>query len=68
MSKKLIHVRLTGTGINDEFDCVSHEIVGLPAGTYHKFVLANGLTAYFNDFGIRCVYIGTPDTPTDVYH
>jgi hypothetical protein len=55
--KPLIHVKITGTGVNDEFDAVSHEIVGLPAGTYHKFDFVNGVTAYWNDFGIRCVYI-----------
>ena len=62
-AKKPIHVRITGTGVNEEFDCISHEIVGLPAGTYHKFIFLNGVTALYNDFGIRCLYISTGSLP-----
>ena len=63
MSKKFIHIRITGTGVNEEFDCVSHELVGLPAGTYHKFTFANGVIAFYNDFGIRCVYVNSTQPP-----
>lgn len=55
--KQLLLVRVLGTGINDSFNALSHEIVGLPAGTYHKFILPNGIEYYLNDFGIRSVAI-----------
>jgi hypothetical protein len=58
MAKKLIFVKLSGTGIHEQFRASSHEILGLPAGTYHKFVMENGSTLYVNDFGLRSVVIG----------
>lgn len=58
---KYIHVRVTGTGINDEFDALDHEIVGLAAGTYHKFTLINHIVYYLNDFGVRSVSIERRD-------
>lgn len=50
-----ILVEIKGTGINEEFEALSHEILGLPAGTYHKFEMKNGSTLFVNDFGIRTV-------------
>lgn len=57
MSKKadMILVRITGTGINEVFKARSHELIGLPAGTYHKFILQNGIEIFYNDFGVRQV-------------
>jgi hypothetical protein len=52
-----IQVTLTGTGINENFLAMSHEIMGLPAGTYHKFLLEDGTFLYYNDFGLRTVLI-----------
>ncbi len=56
-AKKLIYVHLRGTGVSETFKALSHEIVGLPADTYHKFVMENGATIYYNGFGIRSVII-----------
>jgi len=55
--KKLLYVRLAGTGINQTFQCLSHELKGLPAGNFHIFEMENGATMYVNDFGIRFVTI-----------
>jgi hypothetical protein len=55
--KDTITVTLTGTGINEHFTAVSHELVGLPAGTYHKFTLRGGAVLFYNDSGIRTVLI-----------
>lgn len=57
MSKKVFYVRIVGSGLLLTFRATSHEIMGLPAGTYHKFVFENGTTVYFNDFGVRSVQI-----------
>lgn len=59
-----IYVKITGTGISEEFAALSHEIVGLPAGTYHKFEMPTGAVTYFNDFGVRTVVIA--DAPEDL--
>jgi len=59
---KVIFVKILGTGIHEQFRALSHEIVGLPAGTYHKFAMENGSVLYINDFGVRTVAIaGTPE-------
>lgn len=55
--KKLIYVKITGQGINERFEAVSHEVKGYPAGTYHCFELINGTELYFNDFGVRSIVI-----------
>lgn len=58
MAKRtILHVIIKGTGIDDEFDAMSHEIIGLRANTYHKFVLLNGIEFFLNDFGVRSVAI-----------
>ena len=51
--KNKIKITIAGQGIAAEFFAVSHEIMGLPAGTYHKFELEGGATLLYNDFGIR---------------
>jgi hypothetical protein len=61
MTKKFIYVKITGTGIFQTFKAVSHELRGLPAGSYHVFELPDGTTIYFNDFGVRSVVVA--DTP-----
>ena len=50
-------IKVTGTGIHEEFKAKSHEIVALPAGTYHKFVMPDGTIFMLNDFGVRTVTI-----------
>jgi len=57
IQKKTIFVRILGQSVHENFQAVSHEIVGLPAGTYHKFEMPNGSTVYYNDFGIRSIVI-----------
>lgn len=57
MPRRLIFVKILGTGVNETLRCLSHEIKGLPAGTYHVFEMENGSTLYFNDFGVRSVLI-----------
>lgn len=57
VSKNRIRVRILGTGINEFFEAVTHEIVGLPAGTYHKFTYNDGTVTYYNDFGVRSVSV-----------
>ena len=54
-----IHVNIQGQGYANEFDAVSHEIMGLPGGTYHVFKISKNRTIYINDFGIRAVQIDT---------
>jgi len=62
MAKKLIYVKIIGTGIMQQFQCVAHSVTGYPAGTYHIFEMPDGSTMYLNDFGIRSVVIAdTPD-------
>jgi hypothetical protein len=56
-AKKPIFVKITGTGIVQSFQCMSHDMQGLPAGTYHVFEMADGVKMYLNDFGIRTVLI-----------
>ena len=58
MAKSPIYVKIIGTGINEVFKALSHEIKGLPGGTYHVFEMESGATVFFNDFGIRSVTIG----------
>lgn len=57
MARKLIYVKITGTAINQTFRAVSHEMRGLPAGTYHIFEMEDGTTVYYNDFGVRTVTV-----------
>ena len=65
MAKKVIYVKISGTGINQSFKALSHELQGLPAGTYHIFELEDGTKVYYNDFGIRTVLIA--DNPDKLY-
>jgi hypothetical protein len=57
MTKKFIYVKITGTGIFQTFKAVSHELRGLPAGSYHIFVLEDGTEVFYNDFGVRTVVL-----------
>jgi len=52
-----IHVNIQGQGYNSDFEALSHEIMGLPGGTYHVFKISKTRTIYINDFGIRAVQI-----------
>lgn len=54
---KLYRAIITGTGINEALLCISHEVVGYPASTYHKFVYPNGSIILKNDFGVSSVAI-----------
>lgn len=57
MSRKTIHVVMDGTGYHEDFYAYEHEILPYPAGTYHRFLLTNGDTVYYNDFGLRTLFI-----------
>lgn len=52
---KLYRAVITGTGINETILCLSHDIVGYSASTYHRFVYPNGVVILKNDFGISSV-------------
>lgn len=57
MAKKPIYVCIKGQGVYEKFRAASHEVIGLAAGTYHKFILEDGTEVWFNDFGLRTVAI-----------
>jgi hypothetical protein len=40
-----------------DFHAISYEIMGLPAGTYIKFIMEDGGEVIYNDFGIRQIRI-----------
>ncbi len=51
-------VTISGGGIHEVIrDVVEHEVVGLPAATYHKMTMPNGIVLYYNDFGVRTVTV-----------
>lgn len=54
-----IHVNIQGQGYANEFEAMTHDIVGLAGGTYHVFKISKTRTIYINDFGIRAVQIDT---------
>jgi hypothetical protein len=58
---KPIYVRLVGTGIDTSFVCRSHDIIGQPADTFHKFVMEDDVVVLYNNFGISCITIA--DSP-----
>jgi hypothetical protein len=51
---KMAHETPTYIGV------VSHELMDLKAGTYHKLVFPNDVILYINDFGVQSVLV-TPD-------
>lgn len=55
--KKKLYVRLSGTGINQTFSCLSYEFLAGHAGNFYIFEMENGATMRVNDFGIRFVTI-----------
>jgi hypothetical protein len=57
MMKKKLQVIIVGTGIHEDFEALAHEMIANPAGTYHKFTLANGVVLLYNDFGVRSVLL-----------
>lgn len=64
MKQKVLKVRVEGTGINQEFFAIAHEIVAYPASTYHKFTYSDGTVVYKNDFGVSQVTILPVDLPS----
>ena len=57
--KQALHVVMQGTGIREEFYCLSHTMHPNPGGTYHEFLLLDGETILlFNDFGLQKIVIG----------
>jgi hypothetical protein len=58
--QKLIRVKIVSSRSHDEFDVISHEIVGFPAGTYHKLVFPGKRTLFLNDFGVVSVGLTMP--------
>ena len=61
--KQVLKVKVTGTGLNEEFYCASHDIVSYPSSTYHKFTFVNGVVVWKNDFGVSQVIVSTEDMP-----
>lgn len=60
--KEDIYIRIIGTGLDQKFKCVSHEVVGLPANTYHKFTYADDTVVWWNDFGVaRVIEADSPE-------
>lgn len=58
MSRKgFIFVRLIGTGVDTRFKAITHDIIGMPADTYHKFTLEDGSVVYYNGYGVRTITI-----------
>ena len=57
MAKNRIRVQLQGQGLAADFHAISYEIMGLPAGTYIKFIMEDGGEVIYNDFGIRQIRI-----------
>lgn len=57
-----LYVRVIGTGVDQNFKCLSHEVVGYAANTYHKFTFADDTVVLWNDFGIsRIIIADAPD-------
>lgn len=54
---KRIYVKITGTGLNETFQALSHEMIDMRAATYHLFTMPDGTKVYWNDFGIRTIII-----------
>jgi hypothetical protein len=61
--RKVISVQLLGTGVNETFYALSHEIVAYPASTYHKFTYTNGVVVWKNDFGVSQVIVTPAELP-----
>lgn len=57
--KPKLKITLMGTGINETILAVDHEMIGLHAATYHKITLVSGTVVFYNDFGIRSVWVET---------
>jgi len=61
--RKVISVLVQGTGVNEQFYALSHEIVAFPASTYHKFTYTNGVVVWKNDFGVSQIVITPAELP-----
>ncbi len=62
--KNPIYIKILGTGVHERIEAASHEIVGMPADTFHKITLMNGALVYYSSFGIRSIVIA--DSPVDL--
>ena len=51
--KSKFRVKMQGTGIALDFECVAYELVGLPADTFWKIAYNDGTIQYINCFGLR---------------
>jgi hypothetical protein len=60
---KIYKMQVLGTGVNEIFYALSHEIVAYPASTYHKFTYTNGVVVFKNDFGVSQVIITPAELP-----
>lgn len=56
---KTIFIKIVGSSMvgPQYIEAAEHELVGLPADTFHKITLKNGTVLYFNNFGVRSVVI-----------
>lgn len=58
MKSKLLAITLHRQhAIETHRGVLSHEILDLKAGTYHKLVFPNGTILYVNDFGVSAVLV-----------
>lgn len=55
--KKRIYIKIIGTGIFEKIEAAEHELVGLPADTFHKITLMDGTIVYYNTFGVRSLSV-----------
>jgi hypothetical protein len=59
---KSIYIKIVGQGVHEMLIAAEHEIVGLPADTFHKITLMDGTICYYNTFGIRSFSVAdSPD-------
>lgn len=66
-SNKYYRVRMVGTGLNEELLVSAHDIVSMPASTYHKFTFPDGRVLWKNDFGISTVIVFPVEMSPDDY-
>ena len=45
---------------------LSHELLDLKAGTYHKLTFPNDVILYVNDFGVQSVLVTPEGVDTDI--
>jgi len=64
---KYYRVLLLGTGLNETLLVAGHEVVAMPASTYHKFTFPDGRILWKNDFGVASVLVFPLDLTAEDY-